>query len=861
MITVVLRGLLSRKLRAVLTAIAILLGVAMITGTYILTDTINDSFQHIFQQADKGIDAVISPTQSGGRDFGARRTLPASLVRTVLNTPGVADAQGEIAGVITLFHPDGTHLGSSTGAPTLLVSLPRPRFRTSTLSSGNWPIGNQLTVDLSAARRDHLHIGQRVGVVGAGRLTFFTVSGFTRFGNVSSLGGATLVDMPLVQAQRVTREVGRLDRISVAATPGVAPSDLVSRLQAAIPASLRRVVKVRTGAQDAQQAARSIANGLNFLTIALLAFGFIAVFVGAFIIFNTFSITVAQRTREFALLRTIGATRRQVLQSVLGEAFLVGLLASVLGILGGVGIAHALESVFKAFGADLPSTGVVLQTRTIIVGLLVGVVVTMVASLWPAVRATRVPPIAALQESAAPPRTRFTGWSSIAAVLFVLLGIILLLTGTFANISDTGQRLSLLGFAAVVLFIGIAMVSPQLIRPLASVVGWPLQRFTNVTGRLARDNAMRNPSRTAVTAAALMIGLALVGFVSIFGAELRKTADDLVRREVAGDLLVSNSNGFMPQGVADVVAHVPGVAHSSAAKLDSVYMKGITGQGITGRPRARVSVSGIQPGIQNVYHFQWTRGSDAVVSSFGPHDAIVSDSFASAHHLSVGSILTAFTPAGSPMTFTVRGIYKSTSTFPNWCMSYNDLGSIWGQNRDEYVVVTAVPGTSISTLKARLTHALRTTYPVATVNSEQDLVKQQDQGINQLLALIYILLAMSVIVSLFGIINTLVLSIYERTREIGMLRAIGTTRWQVRWMVTWESVITSVIGAVLGLAVGIVLAAIVTAGLASQGIEFALPVMQLVIWLVFAIFFGVLAGIWPARRAARLSVLQAVSYE
>lgn len=558
---VTLRGLFTRKLRTVLTMIAIVLGVSMVSGTYVLTDTINQSFSDIFQSADRTLDAVISGKQRVKSEFTQPPTLPAGLLPVVLHTPGVLTAEGEIADTVRLFNTKGKSVGASGGAPALMFSVPISHFEVLTYVKGHRPSGDEISLDEGTVNHSHLHLGQRIGVASVRPLQWFTLAGVTHFGGVSSLGGATLVSMDLQHAQTITDKLGRYDQIAVAAQPGISQTELVTRLRAHIPPALRTTTQVKSGVQNASDASKEISGALNFLTIALLAFGGIALFVGAFIIFNTFSITVAQRMREFAMLRTLGATRGQVLRSVVAEALVVGVLASLIGLFAGLGIASGLNAIFKAFGIDLPSTSLVLQTRTVVVALLVGTIVTLVAGIWPAIRATRIPPIAALREGAELPRGRFARFMPIIAWLLTALGIALLALGLFAGIPTTTDRLTLIGVGAVVVFVGVAMVSPRLVRPLAWAIGWPIERGTNITGRLARENTIRNPSRTAVTAAALMIGLALVGFVTIFAAELEKTANDAVSREVAGDLIISDSTQtLLPRGVAGFVRRTPGVA-------------------------------------------------------------------------------------------------------------------------------------------------------------------------------------------------------------------------------------------------------------------------------------------------------------
>ena len=851
MIGVSLKGLAGRKLRAMLTAFAIVLGVAMISGTYVLTDTIDRAFKDVFTQAYAGTDVVVTGKEAFETDFGVPPPFDEGLLDEVRAQPGVDAAVGGITDLAQLTDKKGD-LISTMGAPALAfgIDTSEERFNALKLTEGSWPGGpGQVVIDAGTADQEGYEVGDAIGVAAKGPVQRFTISGIAQFGSVDSLGSATFAVFDVPTAQALFHKEGKLDGIQVAAADGVAPEELVSEIRPILPAG----TEVQTGAQEVQDATKDIEGFTKFIRYFLLAFGGIALFVGAFVIFTTLSITVAQRVREFATLRTIGASRRQVLGSVILEAVVIGLAASVVGLFLGLGLAKGLNSILVSFGLDLPTTGAVFASRTVIVSLLAGVLITLVAGIVPAVRATRVPPIAAVREGATLPRSRYARFAPYAAALTAALGLALLLYGMFVGDMGIGQRLGSLGAGCLILFVGVAGFSSRLVRPLASVLGWPALRIGGAAGRLARENSMRNPHRTAATAAALMIGLALITFVAVLAQGLRDSIGDAVNRQVNADYVVVSEDGFTPfEPAADDALAVVAGAEVVGVRADRARANG-----------KEENVTGVDPAtIASVYEFDWVDGSDAVLAGLGEDGAIVERTFAEDETLSIGSRLVLETPNGKSLTLEVRGIYEAP---PFWEMLGNvsipaaAFDAAFQDPRNLYTFIST-PGGATPGNEQTLEQALQD-FPGVKLDTKDGFSKSQQDSIGPLLNLLYVLLALSVIVSLFGIVNTLVLSVFERTRELGMLRAVGMTRRQVRRMIRHESVITAMIGAVLGMALGIFLAVLVTQALKDEGVVFSVPVGNLAVFAGVAVVAGMLAAIFPARRAARLNVLEALQYE
>lgn len=941
MIRFALRSLLGRKLRTSLTALAIILGVAMVSGTYVLTDSIDKAFDAVFSEIYRETDATITGQTAFDLSGGSGALAPTfdeGLLDEVLALPEVADAIGGVASESTqLIGEDGKAVVFG-GAPNLGFSVDptKERFNTLTLVDGAWPGPGEMVIDESTASKEGFEVGELVGVQAEGNIEKLRIAGLVRFGAVESIGGATLTGFDRETAQRIFDKEGKLDQIRIAGNEGVSPEALLAAVERILPEG----TEVRTGQQQAVEDASETNEFISFLQKFLLAFAGVALFVGSFVIANSLSITIAQRTREFATLRTLGASRRQVLESIVLESLVVGAVASVIGLFLGLALATGLFELFDAVGFTLPNSGLVFYTRTIVVALAVGVVVTLVASLRPALRATRVPPIAAVREGATLPEGRFARFRTPASLLLTLLGFALLLWGLFGADGTTPILLFML-IGALVVFFGVALFSERLVQPLSRALSpvarwvvtaftalawpfwlvpywllrrgffgpgqaggrvlavlagavlnplllvvvlamwlrrvlsawhplarrlprkpslwhpeWPIEFPGVVPDRVASDtggqNTRRNTQRTSSTAAALMIGLALVTLVAVLAAGIVQTfkgaVNDLWRD---ADYAITAQNNFspIPVAAADAVAEADGVVLIASVRTGEAFVLG----------SARF-LTAVDPQSADVFDIDWVEGSNEVLRTLGADGAFVDDGFAADKGLSVGSDIAVTVPSGTTKTFVVRGIFDPPtggSPFGEVTVSAAAWDALVDQPRNLFSFVQMAGGASDANIAAL--EATLADFPNAKAQTRQEFIDNQISGLSAILNILYVLLALSVVVSLFGIVNTLVLTVFERTREIGMLRAIGMTRQQVRRMIRHESVITALIGAAIGIVLGVVLAALLIVRV--DFIDFTLPVGQLVVFSVAAVLVGILAAIFPARRAAKLDPLQALHYE
>jgi len=839
---VTVKGLLAHKLRLALTSLAIVLGVTFISGSFVLTDTLHGLFDglvgNIYQKIDFQVRGVAQfPTSDAAN--AVRNPLAEPLLGTVRHVAGVEAAYGEVSGYAQFLTRQGTPISNGSASTLGLEWDPDQQISELRLVQGKPPTGpDEVVMDAGTASKYHFAVGQTVRALAASSNPRpFTISGIARFGNVNNLAGVTLAAWALPIAQQEMGEVGQLDDINIVTTPGADKPEV----QDAIARVLPKDAEVVTGQTVVNEQESSINQALGFFSTALLVFAFISLFVGAFTIFNTFSITVGQRTRELALLRVVGASRRQVFRSVLGEAAIVGTISSAVGVGLGVLAALGLEALLRGFGITLPSGPIVFEARTVVVGLAVGIGVTVISAVSPARRAVRVPPVAAITDrqvgSEVSGRRRAIRGGTVFGV-----GAVLLAVGLSVPV------VALVGLGALGIFVGTSMFAPALARPLASAIGRPVARLTGMPGRLGRENSMRSPRRTAQTASALMVGIALVSAMSVFGASISSTATASVDGAIKAPLIVTGTgsgSGSFSNSLAEKIATLPGVRAS------------LIGYG--GQFEVRQSVETLKgvttQGLSQTVNLHLIAGSTGALNR---GDLLIDSSTAKSDHLSVGDNVPVKFALTGGSTMKIGGIYKANALIGSYLVGQAFYMSHYSQPLPGAVLLGTAGGNAPQKVQNEVERVLAT-YPTVQVQTRAQFESSQISGVNQLLGIVYALLALAVLIALIGIVNTLMLSVFERTREIGLLRAVGMKRRQIRSMVRSESVIISVFGAVIGIVVGTGLGlALVTALKVSNS---SVPVMSLVVFLVLSALLGLVAATWPARRAARLDVLAAIATE
>jgi putative ABC transport system permease protein len=834
MARVTLRNLAAHKLRLVLTAIAVILGVAFVAGTLIFTDTMSRQFDDIFAKVGKGVAVDVRAKQvvAGGDEQAAAQPVPASVVETVRGVDGVRNPVGNVFGYAAVVGKDGKVVATQ-GPPQMGVNwVGGGDFE---LESGQPPRGPaQVVIDENTAAKAGYRIGDEARILVPGPTQRMRLVGIVETGN---LMGASLAAFDTPTAQRLLLKPGYFSDISMGSA-GPDETELRDRVAAVLPGNLEAI----TGTALRDEAKSDVAQIMSFFRTFLLIFALISIFVGAFIIFNTFSMLVAQRTRELALLRAVGAARAQVTRAVIGEAVAVGVVGSTVGLALGAGIALLLRQLMFGGSGDGPS-GLVLTVTPVIWSYAVGIGVTVVAAYFPARRAGKIPPVAAMRDDVALPqrslRIRIAAGGVLTAVGAALMGV---------GLADAvgGNPMVPIGSGAFLVFLGVAMLAPVISRPAVRVLGAAYPRLFKAPGRLARQNALRNPRRTAATAAALMIGLALITTVNVLGASMSASINQAVDRQFGADYLVSSEtqSGFSP-AVVTAVSGVSGVEQATAYYVGYVNIGG----------KREFYATGDTASLATATRLRLVSGG----TELGSDGMLVDQDTAKAQRLGPGSAVQAQFPDGQRQRLRVAGVYAKNDLLGPRVLALPAYQAHTAQPLADAVYVNAAAADAAT--KSALERALGD-YPNLTVQDQAGVKQESRRQIDQFITFLTVLLTMSVIIAAVGVVNTLALSVIERTREIGLLRAVGTSRRQLRRMIRLESIVIAVFGALLGIAIGVSFGAAIQNGLVGEGLNvLAIPVGTLAIYVLVGGLIGVLAALWPAWRAGRMDVLKAIATE
>jgi len=846
MFTLTIKGLWAHKLRFLLTGLAVILGVSFMSGTMILTDTMGRTFDDLLATNNAGIDAIVQrPSALEGAGDDVRERVDATLLPRVLEVDGVDAAAGSVQGFAELVEADGDVAEHDLGATIGTSWIDDARLNPFDLAEGVAPAApGEAVVDRATVEDQGWSIGDTFTVLGKDGPEQLTLVGAATYGDVDGIPGSTMVATDVATAQRMFGEPGRFDSIVVAKGDGISADELAVRLQQALEGD----VEVVTGAADTADKQAELRDDLRFFNSFLMAFAYISLFVGMFIIYNTFSIVVAQRSRDLAMLRAIGAGRGQVLRSVLVEAVAVALVSVAAGLGLGVGMSYGLRGLLASVGLDIPSGPIVITTGTVVTAVVVGLVVTLASALAPAVRASRVAPMAALRESSID-RTHLSVGRAVAGLGVTGLGVV----AAAAGVSGSGSEgMSMLGLGAVVTVAGVFVLGPIIARPFLRVLGAPATAVSGSIGHLARENARRNPKRTSATAAALMVGVALVGFITILASSTTAAVEAQVDRSFRADYVVDSgqwgAGGLSPDLAAELAA-LAEVAEVSSVRVSPVAI----GDGTT-------EIAGVDTSVfDSLYDVEPLAGTLADV---GPGEVAVEAGEAQERGLAVGDrVSVTFARSGS-VELTVAAIFDEALAGAGSTSWITDLTTYEANVTDQYdrqVFVGAAEGVDAATSRAAV-DGVMAAWPNGELQDQAEFKETLVSEIDTMLNLIYGLLALAVVIALIGIANTLALSVHERTRELGLLRAVGTTRRQIRTLVRWESVMIAVLGTLLGLVLALAGSWAIVQALADEGVsEVVVPSSRLAVIVVVAIVAGVGAALGPARRAARLDVLRAVA--
>lgn len=871
MFTLTVRGLRSHLLRLGATALAVVLGVSFMVGTTVLGDTVKAGFDEAFADVNLGVDAVVRSDSEIPTPFGAERVrIDAAVVEQLSGEPGVAAAAGQVRRPIRLIDTAGEPIGNpNAGPPTFGLNWSEvPQLNNWDLVAGQAPTAGSLVLDRRTATDADISVGDTLRVDIASGTREFTVSGIATFGEIDNFAGAPAALLSTVEAQELLAEPGTFDWITVAGADGIDQTELVAGLSASLPEGTEAI----TGEAFSDESAGPFRDFINQFTTFITAFGVIALFVGGFIIFNTFAVLVAQRMRELALLRAVGASRGQVLGSVLGEAALVGVIASAVGAAAGVALAVGLRQLLASLGLELPPRPLALESAAFVLPVTLGVVITLLSALLPALRASRVAPIEAMGAAAIDTSARSTARLVVGAIAAAGAGVMVAIGWS----AEPTRALQLIGAGLVATFVAVTALGPLYLRPLAGIIGAPLRAITGITGQLATENARRNPARTSSTAAALTIGIGLVTVIAIAAASASASVASATERSFISDLIVAPDSflGLSPQVANDIDAldevavatglrfAFAGVDQPPTGTDDGSQTSDGTDEsgGVRG-----ATVLGIEPDrIDGLIDFEVTAGS--LNDLVGATVAVSSDE-ASKLGVGVGDEVTLSFQATGNQTFTVVAVYGESPLLRGggFITSHDTFdANVPPANRvDQQVLVEFAPGVN-PTEGRRAVESVVAAYPTAEVADLADLTASRAAQVDQSVALLYALLALSLFIALIGVVNTLLLAVYERTREIGLLRAVGTMARQISGMIVQEAMVIAIVGTVLGLAIGfgfgVALFGVLTRAEPTFSV-LSVPVSNLVVIVVMGTVAGVLAGLYPAWRASRLVVLDAIGTE
>ena len=841
---IALKGILGRKARLVLTSLAVILGTAFLSGTAVFSATLNQTFDNLFSDVFRNVDSYVRSTQVIEADFGQqeRQRIPVELVDVVKQVPGVADVQADVQAFARIVGKDGKPLGTEGNGPPTFGSVGQ-KFKGAlwSISEGRFAAGpTEVVLDEASAKTGKFVINDKVKVVAQSGSREFTLVGIASYGDVRSPGGATFALFDLATAQEFLAKPGFIDDILVSGDGSLSDTELAMAINQAIPDTYK--TETLTGAEITKETQDQIGTALSFFGILLSVFSYIALGVGSFVIYNVFSISAAQRQRENALLRAIGASKKQVTRAMLIESVVVGLFGSTVGLIAGIGLSKALSALLKAASIDLPSGGLVVPRSAIINTIVIGLIVTVASAWLPARRAGKVPPLAAMRETA----IEFVALSRRRTIF----GLVLIALGAVSIVSVTnGASKTLLGFGILFFFAGTITLGPVIARPVALLLGKPAEKFRGVTGTMARQNSARNPKRTSRTAAPVLIGVALVTAVAALAASISSQIDGVFTQQFKGDYAINTTaRGFggLSPSLADDINVMPQVQRATGIGRLTVKIDD-KGQFLTT----------INPAtVEGVFDIGLISGSYADLTA---ETIFVSQKYANNHATKLGDTIQVTLADAQIKTLKIAGIYTYDEIAGKYTVSRDLIKDSSVISFDLGVFIKLKPGVSDKSARSELQAAVDK-YGQGTLLSKREYIDSQSGSINTLLGLIYGLLFLSVIIAVVGIIITLLLSVFERQREIGLLRAVGMTKGQVRTTVRWESVITSLIGAVVGILLGVGLGWVIVYALRDQGLSsFSVPIGSTVSILIMAFIIGVLAAVYPAWRATRVNLLAAIT--